>query len=1052
MVSSLVDGQSQQRNNASPITPRRLEAKVLDRWNSGNSGGSKSEKSSTYKTKRLSPFWNCSYYSSSFIISDPTKSLVNSSSIKKQNKKSIRDYKEKNAKERRVPKRVPSRGMSIRSKPPTLQEVVAVDNKEEKNSELLRPVPSIKSCPTNASEKKMIRRAIKKNLIFDKMSSDERSEFLDAFEHIEVEKGTKIVTQGDKGDFFYIVGMDSIVTFELDGVKILEAEDGGTFGELALIYSSPRAATVIAMSSPTDLFRVDRKTFKSLLMDQIKTKEAQKNRLLEGVDFLKEMTELDRKTLGRAMTPNFFERDDVLVKKGDEGNAFYIVSEGQLRITDISVGGTKFDDVVVKSGDYFGERALALNEPRVANVIAATKGCAFRIDRQTFSKVLGEFSRVIMKAQDRKIVEGIEIFESSQLTKQQFEELANLVVDTKFKRNEKIFSKGQSITAALYLVREGSVNLTGVRSGLIKPGAYFGEDLLLLDMGRDEEAVKGSPTTTIARYTAIAKEDCMCGILPLSECRTIFDTSKMSDDASNMIDANYTDSLEISEELQTEDEEIQTEFSMRSRDALEESSEESSSEEQGTQRKHSAKHEDDLKVVSSEELSTEKQETERGSSLKYRDGLEASSKKIPIDEGLERKSYMKVRNGLEVLSEEISTEEQETERRSSEKNRDDFETLSEEKEVSCSDPVCKSTSQWLTKLSKNGLRRDVQNNLKLEDLKKHEMLGHGQFGEVFLVSAYISPEYGKQLFALKTQKKKDSLRGDSLAVIKREIELLASMDHPYIVNLVHYYENPNEMHILMGAVYGGELFEVIHTENSDGTWSSGLPECDAKFYAMVIADTLDYVHRKQFVYRDLKPENVLIDEDGYPIICDFGFAKFVADKTYTLCGTPNYLSPEIIMNSGHNASTDHWALGILVYEMVAGENPFYYDGISQMDLLRCICQEDFYPLPKSASDEVSSLVEGLLEKDPTLRLGSLVNRGKDIITKEWFQGLNLDDLRQKKHKAPYIPDNKTMDRLKKEALCRSGSELSFVSNADIKHRNGRRESGYVSSMISKIPF
>ena len=137
------------------------------------------------------------------------------------------------------------------------------------------------------------------------------------------------------------------------------------------------------------------------------------------------------------------------------------------------------------------------------------------------------------------------------------------------------------------------------------------------------------------------------------------------------------------------------------------------------------------------------------------------------------------------------------------------------------------------------------------------------------------------------------------------------------------------------------------------------------------------------------------------------------------------------MNRGHDASTDHWALGILIYEMVAGENPFYYDGMPQMELFMCICREKMYPLPDSASDECFYVVNGLLEKDPNIRLGSLAGRGKDIMAKRWFEGLELDDLRQKNYKAPYIPDNETMDRLLRTALYRSdGSEESFGSDAD----------------------
>lgn len=153
------------------------------------------------------------------------------------------------------------------------------------------------------------------------------------------------------------------------------------------------------------------------------------------------------------------------------------------------------------------------------------------------------------------------------------------------------------------------------------------------------------------------------------------------------------------------------------------------------------------------------------------------------------------------------------------------------------------------------------------------------------------------------------------------------------------------------------------------------------------------------------------------------------------------------MNSGHNASTDHWSLGILIYEMVAGENPFYYDGISQMDLLKSICGEKFYPLPNSASDDVFDVVDLLLRKDPTMRLGSKANRGKAIMAKEWFEGLKLDHLRQKLHTAPYIPDNETMDRLKTEALTATSSEHSVVATADSKLRSGRRESGFRSSTI-----
>ena len=379
-----------------------------------------SEKSpKTNQFKKLLSQWNDydhPHGSASFVITDPCQRSGKKTSIKMENERSIKNYKEKNIKHQKknLHRRVPSRGMSIHTKPHTLKDIFPVedDSREEqhnKNDENNMYVSSDGHSATfsvkDKSDVDMIRKAVGKNLVFDQMEdANELGSFIDAFEHIEVAKGLNVVTQGDPGDFFYIIGKDSSVAFELNGVQVGEAGEGGSFGELALMYSCPRAATVIATSSPTNLFRVGRNTFKSLLQEQTKRKEAEKIDLLKAVDFLSAMSEFDLNRLARAMTLNVFKCDDVIVNKGDEGDAFYIVYEGQLQVTDISVGSTKFDDITLESGDYFGERALATNEPRAANIIAATKGSAFRIDRKTFERVLGKFNRVIMKAQDRKIM------------------------------------------------------------------------------------------------------------------------------------------------------------------------------------------------------------------------------------------------------------------------------------------------------------------------------------------------------------------------------------------------------------------------------------------------------------------------------------------------------------------------------------------------------------------------------------------------------------------------------------------------------------------------
>lgn len=310
---------------------------------------------------------------------------------------------------------------------------------------------------------------------------------------------------------------------------------------------------------------------------------------------------------------------------------------------------------------------------------------------------------------------------------------------------------------------------------------------------------------------------------------------------------------------------------------------------------------------------------------------------------------------------------------------------------------------------KRSTMRDLmKSNVKLDDLDRDRIIGEGQFGTVWLVRADPkgTANQSEMLeFAMKCQYKEDPVRKDgAIEAIKREMTVIQQLNHPFIIDLVDTYETEDQLMMLTEAVKGGELWSRIHQEDEDGEWTSGLPEEEARFYALVIADTLAYMHRQRFVFRDLKPENVLIDAEGYPTLCDFGFAKYCPDKTLTFCGTPNYLAPEIVLNRGHSAAVDHWALGIVVYEMITGENPFYFEGQDQMALLQAIVQEAYYPLPKTASPEVVDFMDGLMEKDPVQRLGSLADGEKGILKHEWFSELDINDVRNKRAKAPFIPN------------------------------------------------
>ena len=173
-----------------------------------------------------------------------------------------------------------------------------------------------------------------------------------------------------------------------------------------------------------------------------------------------------------------------------------------------------------------------------------------------------------------------------------------------------------------------------------------------------------------------------------------------------------------------------------------------------------------------------------------------------------------------------------------------------------------------------------------------------------------------------------------------------------------------------------------------------------RFIGLEVASALLYLHSQGVVYRDLKPENLLLDKLGYIKVTDFGFAKKVEDRTWTLCGTPEYLAPEIIQSKGHGKAVDWWALGVLIYEMLAGYPPFYDEnpfGIYQKILAGKL------EFPRSFETHARDLVRKLLTADRSKRLGNLKGGGDDIRRHKWFRGLDWAAIFNKTEKAHLVP-------------------------------------------------
>lgn len=306
---------------------------------------------------------------------------------------------------------------------------------------------------------------------------------------------------------------------------------------------------------------------------------------------------------------------------------------------------------------------------------------------------------------------------------------------------------------------------------------------------------------------------------------------------------------------------------------------------------------------------------------------------------------------------------------------------------------------------------------KLEEFIDLGVLGVGSFGRVSLVKDPNS----KLTYSLKNVRKKRVVETDQQNHMRNERAVMAMLDSPFIVKLFATYKDRTRVYFLMEAVLGGELFTVLR-------FNKKFSEKTARFYGSCCVLAFEHMHSMDVIYRDLKPENLLLDQKGYIKLTDFGFAK-IRNQTYTLCGTPEYLAPEIIQSCTQSFSVDWWGLGILIYEMVISHPPF--EDAEHWKMYEKIIRKPVV-YPQRLTQSCEDLIASLLRKNFQKRLGSGPDGAAHVKRHPWFKSINWAQLEKLKLKSPYVPKIKSRediscfeyypdDEFKDEELCDDNS-------------------------------
>lgn len=278
---------------------------------------------------------------------------------------------------------------------------------------------------------------------------------------------------------------------------------------------------------------------------------------------------------------------------------------------------------------------------------------------------------------------------------------------------------------------------------------------------------------------------------------------------------------------------------------------------------------------------------------------------------------------------------------------------------------------------------------------KIDVIGKGAFSIVILYRDRIR----NSQVAFKRILKSNIMTENQFGRILHEKKIMAALDCPFIIKLICSYKDNDAVYLGTPFMAGGDLLCLLKRYRK-------LSEEVARFIAAQILLAIEYMHSLDVIHRDIKPENILFDNNGYVKVGDLGLSKIVDKRLWSFCGTPEYLSPEIIRSRGYSTASDWWSFGVLIYEICFGRSPFInasdVNANNNMAIYGQILS-GAYTIPDTFSASLRHLISNLLQVDISKRLGCMKNGLDDIKAHKWFSEMDWNALTKQRLKAPFIP-------------------------------------------------